>query len=210
MEAKVATIVDKKIQKALKRAARPDYKIYNTAVATTGFSYDSGCYYINHAPVIVNGTTISNRIGNEVRLKRLRYQFAFTAGDNTNVIRYIIVRARNAQVPTTASTMSANILSGVTGVAQICAPVDHTQWDVLHDELFQVHYAPVDGSTATSVAIPVCRKGEVDCGNVLLRYSQQTSTNITGKQVIMLFVSDSAIAPNPSVFGYASMEFTDA
>ncbi len=211
METKINQIVDKKVAKAMQKAARQDYKVYNNATAATGFNYDAGSFYVNHAPLIVTGTGVGNRLGNEIRLKKLRYQFAFLAGDNYNVCRFLVVRGKsNGVIPTTTSTMSANILSGVTGSLQVYAPVDKLMWDVLHDELLEVHYAPVDGSTAATTQIPVTRKGEVDLGNVVLKYSQQSSTVITGKQVVLLFVSDSAIAPNPSVVGYSSVEFTEA
>lgn len=210
MEQKINAIVDRKMAKAMRKVAKQDLKIYNLQTASTGFNYDAGSHYINHATVITTGTGVGNRIGNEIRLLRLKWQYAFLAGDNYNVVRFLIVRAKSAQVPSTTSTMSANVLSGVTGSLQVYAPVDSLSWDVLHDELMEVHYAPVDGSTAATTQIPRTSQGCIDLGNVLLKYSQQTSTAITGKQVVLLFISDSVIAPNPSVQGFSTVEFTEA
>lgn len=211
MESKVNALVDKKLAKAMKRVAQQDYKVLNFASLSVGFNYDSGAGYVNHATSIVPGTSISARLGNEIRLKRLRWNYTFLAGDNYNVCRFLIVRGKSVgAVPTSNSTMAANILSGFTGNAQVHAPVDKTMWDTLHEEYFEVHYAPVDGSTSATTQIPHTTRGEVDLGNVLLRYSQQSSTVITGKQVVLLFVSDSIVAPNPTVTGYSAIEFTEA
>lgn len=210
MDAKIEQIVNKRVQKALAKTPQ-DYKVVNFATPSTTFSYDSSAVYGNYPASIVNGSGVGNRIGNEIRQKRFTWYYSFTAGDNTNVCRFLIVRAKNVNsVPTSASTMSANILSGVTGSSQVYAPVDSLMWDVLHDEFFEVHYAPVDGSSATSVPIPYVTKGSVDLGNTVVRYSQQASTVLSGRPVIALYVSDSAVVPHPAVVGYAKFEFVDA
>lgn len=211
MEAKVNQLVDKKIQKALKKVAKPDYKVFNFVLPSTGFNYDSGAAYQDPCTGIAAGSSISTRIGNEIRLKTIRWALQFNPGDNVNSIRFLIVRSKGVgNVPTSASTMSANILSAATGSQQFLAPVDSLGWDVLHDELFQVHFAPVDGSTAATVGVPRLSHGKVSLGDVLIRYTQQASTVIAGRRPIILFLSDSAIAPNPTFQGYISMEWHDA
>ena len=135
------------------------------SVATFGansFSYDSGAAFSNLAGLISTGSSISSRVGNCVRLQRLKWNLSFAAGDNTNIFRFLVLRAKGVNsVPTSASTMSASVFGGNTGSTQVYAPVDITVWDVLHDELNELHYAPVDGSTATSIAIPRCSKGDI-------------------------------------------------
>lgn len=211
MESKIESIVNKRVQKAMSRAAKPDYKVFNLFAPSTSISYDGGAVYYNLPSGIVTGSGVTNRIGNEIRQKKLSWHLTFTAGDNTNVMRFLIVRSKNvSSVPNSASTMSANVLSGATGATQVHAPVDSLMWDVLHDEYFEVHYAPVDGSTATSVPIPHTTKGSVDCGNCVVRYSQQSSTVLSGRPVVALFVSDSAVVAHPLGIGYFKLEFADA
>lgn len=211
MEAKVEAIVNRRIAKAMTKVARPEFKVYNYLLPSTGFNYDAGAAYYSPCTGIVNGSSISTRIGNEIRPQKLKWQFTFTAGDNSNVVRFLIVRSKNvASVPTSASTMSANIMGGITGGSQVHGAVDVTAWDVLHDEYFETHYAPVDGSTSATVAIPVTSKGSVDLGNCIVRYTQQASTVLTGRLPVMLFLSDSAIAPNPAVVGVYGIEWHDA
>lgn len=211
MDKNIEAIVNKRVQKAMAKAAKNEYKVANFATPATTFSYDSSAVYGNYPAGIVTGSGVSNRIGNEIRQKRFSWCYTFTAGDNTNVCRFLLVRSKNvASIPTSASTMSANILSGVTGSGQVHAPVDSLMWDVLHDEYFEVHYAPVDGSSSTSVPIPYTTQGSVDLGNTVVKYSQQASTVLSGRVLIALYVSDSAVVPHPTVVGHAKFEFYDS
>lgn len=206
---KVAAMVQKKQDKAEQRIL--NFKLGDAGlVAFSSFSYDSGVGLCNLANNISQGAGLSQRLGNDVRLKRLRAHLLVQAGDNYNCCRALVIASRGIQSSTTTSTFTTQVFSGVTGSAQVTAPVDSLSFDVLYDKVFTVYKRPLDGSSATTVAPPEPISFDLSLQDRLVTYNQ-AGVGFAGKPVWILLVSDSAaIAHAGCVEAGIRLEFTSA
>ncbi len=165
-------------------------------VAFSSFSYDSGIGVFNVCTNIAQGSAYNQRLGNDVRLQRLKAKMFIAPGDSFNCVRVLVIASKGLVTSATTSTFAAQVFSGVTGAAQTTAPVDPLSFDVLHDELLTPHFRPVDGNTSASVGVPETVMLDVSLGGRLVTYNQSGGA-FAGKPVWLLLVSDSAAVPNP-------------
>lgn len=167
------------------------------------------------APVLCNGITQgtgdSNRIGNNIRLIGIKFQFAVQPGDNTNYFRLLILRPKNEiyNFPTGGSTLVQNILSGTASSAtQWLAPVDTDRYQVFYDKRAYLDYGAVDGSTSTTVP------KRIKFFERFIKLNTSVQWDFEGnimRDFLLLAISDSTIAPNPGVVaGYLKLYYTDA
>lgn len=194
----VHNAVNKAVQKALHKV---DQKILTLKlgdgglVAFSSFSYDSGVGILNIATNISQGAAVNQRIGNDVRLHRLLADLFIAPGDNFNCVRVLVVASKGLQVSTSTATFTSQVFSGVTGAAQVAAPVDTLSFDVLFDRMIVPFFRPIDGNSSASVGVPEHMHIDVSLGNRSIHYNQGNAA-ISGKPVWLLLVSDSAAVPN--------------
>ncbi len=187
-------LIRKEIRKAMKKIDRKilTLKLGDAAlVAFSSFSYDSGVGILNIANNIAQGAGLSQRIGNDIRLNKLSGTLAIAPGDNYNVVRVVVVASKGLQSSATTSTFTSQVFSGITGAAQVTAPVDTLSFDVLFDRKIVPFYRPLDGNSATTIGVPEIVNLDVNLGNREVHYNQGNSAN-TGRPVWLLLVSDSA------------------
>ncbi len=179
-------------------------------VAFSSFSYDSGLGICNIPNNITQGSALNQRLANDIRLRRLTAKLFIAPGDNFNCVRVLVVASRGLVTSATTSTFASQLFSGVTGSAQVAAPVDTLSFDVLHDELVVPFYRPADGNSATQIGVPVPVSFDVHLGDRLVTYNQGNAA-YSGKPVWLILVSDSAAVPNPGcVQAGLRVEFTSA
>lgn len=190
----IARVASAVVQKALHKI---DRKILNLKlgdgglVAFSSFSYDSGVGICNLMTNIAQGSGLNQRIGNDVRLHRLRGTLFIAPGDNYNCVRVLIVASKGLQVSSTTSTFTQQVFSGITGAAQVAAPVDELSFDVLFDKKIVPFFRPIDGNSSATVGVPEVVNFDVNLGNRLVTYNQGATGN-SGKPVWLILVSDSA------------------
>lgn len=198
-EAKIKSEVAQMIKKAEAKESQRILTLKTgdgALVAFNSFSYDSGVGICNIAQNIAQGPALNQRLANDVRLLRLKAKMFIAPGDNFNCVRVLVVASRGVVTSATTSTFTSQVFSGVTGAAQVAAPVDTLSFDVLFDELVVPFYRPADGNSATQIGVPEVVKIDVSLGNRLVTYNQGNAA-FAGKPVWLLLVSDSAAIPNP-------------
>lgn len=207
----------KMIRKEIRRAMKKiDRKILTLKlgdgglVAFNSFSYDSGVGLLNIANNIAQGAGLNQRIGNDIRLNKLSGTLAIAPGDNYNIVRVLVIASKGLQTATATSTFTSQVFSGITGAAQVTAPVDTLSFDVLFDRKVVPFFRPVDGNSAASVGVPEIVNLDVNLGAREVHYNQGNSAN-TGRPVWLMLVSDSAaIAHAGCVQAGLKVEFQSA
>lgn len=140
------------------------------------------------SPIIPQGTTAVNRIGDSIKIRQLDCRFSITQGDTTNVCRAMCIYLKGT--PTGSATLSNFLESGAGGSADVqsfySAYQNGKSFDVLYDEIIvvaqqwqQVQYR--------SFTIPINRN---------IEYFTSTNNSAAG-EVYFIVLSDSGIAPNP-------------
>lgn len=207
----IAAEVNRLMQKHNSSMKRQDHKLLNIGLGSgtnfTSFSYDAGIGFMYPDSFVTPGTGITNRVGNEIRQRKLEWKFAIAPGDDYNVCRFLVLRTK-AVTTGSGATLSSQVFSGNTGALSILQHVDPMLFDVLHDETFVAYKRPLDGSTSASVSLPHITVGAVPLDN-LITYGQSTGT--AGRRIVMVFASDSAAIPNPGcVAGSVRYTWTDS
>lgn len=219
----------KKVPTNVKRYVRSTIK-RNVELKTRQYTYDSvgkditGASVVSFASIsygssgavaalcagIANGTGEGQRIGGSIKLKGIQVNFAMTPGDNTNFVRMLIVRPKgNWTVSTQAGFLQQLLGNTASSGTQYLAPVDKQNFHCYFDKRLFFRYAPVDGNSATSIALS-------KFVNKFVRINREISWDIANatvplEEVFLVAISDSAAVANPgSVAGYVKLWYTDA
>lgn len=146
---------------------------------------------------IVQGDGQSQRIGDEVHIKSILARFSIVHGDTNNMVRVVILRWLNDQADATPT----NILEGISSTQ---APLSPFNWNyrrdfvVLYDNLFAC-------STYTNANLVeklyIKRVGK-------LQFNPAAST-VKSNGLYLFAISDSSIAPHPTIQYYTSIPYTD-
>ncbi len=182
-----------------------------TAQDFSSVSYGSSTVVAALCTGLGTGTGMGNRVGNRICVHRVKGKYALQAGDNVNNIRVIFFSYKKPVTYTSVATLVSSLFCGVTSAStQYTAPIDDRLVNVYHDSLHSLWYAPVDGSTATSVSH--YKNLEIEFKpNRIIEWDASSSTSALPNDIYMLMISDSGVVANPGVTaGYTQFWYTDS
>jgi len=146
--------------------------------------------YINITGILSGGSTVSNRVGNLIRLLHIDAEFFVSNADTTNFFKTYLVLCYNGQ--SSSPTFSSWYV-----------PPDSDQFLILSSKMTST------STTGMNTSNRVIVKHRFPGSGLLVRYdTNSASTEITNR-VYLVFVSDSTGAPDPTLTGYARTYFTD-
>lgn len=206
---KLTTTQKKQVRRMIARAHEDkfidDYTNISAGVTSSGTVTQLG--------VPAQGTGVSQRVGDTIEVKRIELQYVLAGGDVYNNIRVIVFKWNvdsNLSAPTLASVLYT------TNVTPVIAPY---VWDNIKSKEVQIVY---DRTHSLSYG---CQLATVSSNGI---ETQHQKVNLFGKRLharkvevdqggttgygiyYILFVSDSAITPNPT-FGFnARIVYEDA
>ncbi len=177
----------------------------------TSVSYGSSTPVAALCTGLATGTGMGQRVGNRVHVHKVKAKFALQAGDNVNNLRIIFFSfKKRPYIPTVADGVAA-IFCGVTSASsQYTAPVDDRMINVYHDSTHSLWYAPVDGSSATSVShyknVEIMFKP-----NRIVEWDANSTASGLSSDIYLMMISDSGVVANPgATAGYTQVWYTDA
>lgn len=143
---------------------------------------------------ISNGTTVSTRVGAQIRLKKLHVKWNAIVGDSTNLLRVTVIywKPNNAvDVP------QASEVYQTTGVLAPLLKLNPNRFKAISDFLIPMDtYSPH-------------KKGEFDLDtNELVSYAPGLDTGMN--HLYLCVQSDSGGVPNPTFNFVGSVDYTDA
>jgi len=191
------------------------------AYATTSSSTVSTAGQLTRLTSIAQGIGQSARAGDEVSLKTITWRWTATVGaagliaaaDQFNVIRAIVFRYHLDDA--IAAPTVAQILNTSTSTNLTIAPLNFDnveEYTILKDENIVLYNTPIwngsavtwqhgVGGTLSGSQAPISLKGKIAFSNA----------GVNGaNHVYVLFVSDSAFAPNPLIELVSTVTYTDA
>jgi len=140
---------------------------------------------------ISGGSTITTRIGNLVRIHKIDVEFFVSSADATNFFKTYLLLCYNGQ-------QSAPAFSSW------YVPPDSDQYLILEERMTSLSTSGLNTSNRVKMS------HRFPGGGLLVRYDTSTNTTEICNRIWLVFVSDSAGAPDPSVYGYARIYFTDS
>lgn len=180
------------VRKAITRAA--EMKFYDVAISGTA---SSTTYYTLNLLQIPSGTSPSQRVGDEVRVHRIKGQFQVQPGDNYNAYR-IIISANQNNLPNTVGAIGSLLQ----------AYPDPNYDPILMDAVGMVQYSAAVGSgteqTMWAKNYKIDRKV-----NWKLKYAGAATANPINRQLWFQFHADSVAIPNPGIYGVFRVYYTD-
>lgn len=178
----------------------PEWKYFEKQYSATGVDYGGTVVSLTDVP---QGDTDGDRDGDALQAKRLEIRAYVSAGDAFNIVRVLLVKWHQNTALTGGSPTPGQIFQTITSVLAPQSPLvfDYVRarnFSVLRDWVVEVDtYNPV----ATI-------NDNVDLGNYQLAFNAGTTTGT--EKLFLVFISDSAAAPNPSVQFYTRLYFNDS
>lgn len=156
----------------------------------------------------------SNRIGNMITLRSIRFTFNVLPGDDTNLLRLIIFQWLAPTegvdwVPNLGDILATN--DGGTG--QIYQPLNlynKKNYHIMYDKVY--NFAMIAGSKSQIFRRLMFYGKKIKVKNIVFNENNTSGfgAGILKGKVFYIMVSDSALAPNPSIAGNIFTTFTDA
>lgn len=167
--------------------------------------------------LIPQGGSDSQRVGDQVKLKKLTLRMQFVGGDIYNTCRVVVYRYKqdtSVQGPITAEVYD----SSAPGAEYVLCPVPalekndkfHIIWDKIVTLPQTNYYTTSSQVTSTSNSVKTWVKSFYGrrLGAKGLRFNPAATTGFG--HIYVSIVSDSAILPNPTVYLNSRLEYTDS
>jgi len=143
------------------------------------------------SPLIIQGLQANQRIGDKIFLTQANFTYSITAGDNYNLVRVILLRV--VGTPPSPITMGDFFDNGPS-----LAPDVYSQtYPYVHGKTYMVMYDRTDVVCSASPNLTVHREFSVPL-NFEIDYSASTNVSRAG-DLVLITLSDSALAPNPQL-----------
>jgi len=155
----------------------------------TGGIETSGSY-LNITGILAGGSTVSNRVGNLVRLLQIDAEFFVSNADSTNFFKTYLVVCYNGQ--SSSPTFSSWYV-----------PPDSDQYLILSSKMTSLSTSGINTSNRVII------KHRFPGSGLLVRYDTSSANTEITNRIFLVFVSDSSGAPDPTLSGYARTYFTD-
>jgi hypothetical protein len=157
---------------------------------------------VRFSPLVSQGLATNNRIGDKIMLTNLEIKYSITAADQYNLVRVILIRVIGVGngIATTMGDFYDNGPSGVPDVYSMSYPY-------LQKATYQVLADNTDVVCAQSPNLTVFREFGIPM-NFTIDYQYSTTTSRNG-ELVLIYLSDSSIAPNPQLNLNAVVWFRD-
>lgn len=223
---KVSRQVNYAVSKALNSKIERKEKIFqfnsiggnngNTATATiipvsfNSISFGSGAAVASlFAGLPYGGGQEGQRIGNQVIANSINISLYLQPGDDTNYMRFLLVRPRQNQNLTSPTNFLESVLTGNgSSVTQFGAPVDTNNFKIYMDKSIFFTKKPLDGATSTSIVTSYHLQHFMRIKSKI-QYDQVTKYPL--KDYFLIGISDSVAVSHPgAIAGYVKITYQDA
>lgn len=193
----VAAKIPKSIKTYVKKAIIKDaeMKYFDTVANNTA---SSTTFYALDLLAIPQGVTENNRIGDAIRVHKVKWNLEVEPGDNYNLCRFLLTANQTRTQISTSSLVGALRTSG---------PSDNAE-PIWMDKFITPKYVAADGGTAQAM-VPIVLQGERKV-NWIIRYPGSGTQNPMNRNFFFQLHSDSVAVPHPGIYGYFRVYFTDA
>jgi hypothetical protein len=156
------------------------------------FNPTTGPNVVRLSPLIPQGLAADQRIGDKIMLTQAEIKYSITAADQYNLVRVILIRVIGVGngIATTMGDFFDNGPSGVPDVYSMSYPY-------LHNASYQVLFDNTDVVVLNSPNLTVNRSFGIPL-NYPIDYQYSTTTNRAG-ELVLIWLSDSTLAPNPQL-----------
>jgi len=181
-------------QETMKTKETKSYDVSGSA----GINYSGAVYNLTNG--ITQGTSEVQYVGVEINPSTLRIRWAcYTNGDNTNLLRVIVLQTIGGGTPT-----AANVLESTANIRAPLSPYDrqyNRTYKVLYDELFSL-------STAGDMQVT----GDIRVKSPKLRTINFTDNlgTVEDNGIFMVVISDSAAVGDPFFSYHSRLYFKDS
>lgn len=197
-----AMSIDDKIRLAVQAESRKtirkmESKSFDVALQSGAIDYNGSTYSL--LAQITQGISDSQYIGASIMPTTVRFRWAVTCADSTQLLRCVVIQTIGGGVPTATTVFQSTV--------NVRAPLSafdrnyHKTYKVLSDEL----YSLVSGTSTTIVT------GDVRIPHTKLREVSFTdaSGTVEANGIYALFISDSSAVSHPILQGYSRVYFKD-
>jgi hypothetical protein len=189
----------KKLKREILQSMRSKLEVKWIAPAAMASALTSSVQSTDIVALITPGTTSSQRIGDAIRLTKLRLSCNGIVGDATNIIRCTIFKwlpSTTTDVPS-ASEVYQDSSTGPRLVLSPFVPNQPSRFKILFDSLMNL-----DGLAHPQVLLQKELKLNFTSG-----FDQGGNTGMN--HLFLWFVSDSNVTPHPSISWEATVYYTD-
>lgn len=196
------------VDKAISRSVETKKKVLEyTSLGLS--SVTSGGSAIFLMTPITQGVGSSERIGDSIHLKGIRWYFPIQNGDSNNSFRFLLLQAKRGY-PSTGSTTQviSDVFSSLTGMWQ---PVNTDKYKVITDKVIRLRTTPLDGTSATVIPDTKVIQGYSNLNRKFdYEYDSLAAAVRPTSELLMVAISDSVVAPNPgAIGGWIKLYFKD-
>jgi len=156
---------------------------FNTNVSTTPAQY-----------ILSNigaSSSVTGRTGNIIHVKRIDVQFVFNPADAVNFMHTYLLCAYNGQ-------------AAIPSFSLWFIPPDSDQYLILKHKTSSSGYPSLNTSSLVSM------KHTFPGNGLQLRFDTDQGSSLVYNQLSLVWITDSAAGPHPSVTGYARVFYQDA
>jgi hypothetical protein len=169
--------------KSIKNSQKQLKFLYNDSTTT---SLNTTPNFFDITSLITQGVTSAQRVGYSIQLKELQFNVITVLGDTTNLIRLVCFRWRPSTTSDTPSIGELMNSSVAPWVGQFL-PFQPSRFQILSDVTFNMDAAHVQLQTTYTVPL----KG------IITQYDLSANTGMN--HIYLMYVSDSGVAPNPTI-----------
>lgn len=158
---------------------------------------------------VANGSGEGQRSGGQITLKGVHINMVFENGDNSNFLRLMLVSPRKKTDQSSVTAFVAQLMSNTaSGGTQWLAPHAKDVFNIYFDKKMYLRYAPLDGTSATTVPIP-------RFVNKFIKFNKKITWDVAApvnpmNDVFLVAISDSSVVANPgAVAGFVKLWYLD-
>lgn len=174
-----AKVTMKDVNKAIDRKTETKHRSISVSLAPIS-TYAIGSPRTDHLTSIATGTSNATRIGNRIRVSRIKGQYSVVYADSTNVVRFIIARYKKQ--------WEANPFAGI----EVYTCLDLDDWDVLVDRFVTVG---TNNPTKRFFFNKSIKR------STQITYDDTGSNDVNVNPYFMYTVSDSGAVSHPTITG---------
>lgn len=185
----------RKVKRVLTKAA--EKKFHDVSQA--------GSVSVTSTPVLVDlssisaGDTDQTRDGDQLTIRSIHLKYQLVAGDSTNIVRIILFQWFMDTAVAGGGPTAANILQSTTNSMSSYTHDTRFQYKILDDKIVSLDTSSRDSYTLNRRIIKGFKK------KIQFSAAGTSGTN----KIYLLYMSDSAAAPDPGLIYYSRLTFSD-
>lgn len=159
---------------------------------------------------ITLGVNLTGRVGNQIRLKKIRLELAVQNADSYNYLRFFIIKNKGRFTTTSNAALMQSMLAGTpSGGGQWISLIDWRYWEIVWDEKMVLRSLDLDGANAVIEPKIVSKVISFPGAGVKIQWDAQDAAPV--EDYFLCAISDSAAISHPgATAGYVALYYTDA